>query len=202
MPSFIDEYTFEIEASFDINAGEEVPDEEAPEHKLGTAGGGKTAEKCAVRNILTGSFIVTSPSADNHGPVRVAGTYYLAYEDGTPYHCIGTTCYVWNLQNEELQKQTLKTLEENAFNKIRFCIFPKHYDYNLHEPITYPVSYTHLVEDVIPAISIPEDGPVYLRVITTQEGLYAKFFYSLDGKDYQELAEVPTNILTDEQRCV
>ena len=46
------------------------------------------------------------------------------------------------------------------------------------------------VEDVIPAISIPEEGPVYLRVTTTQEGLYAKFFYSLDGKDYQELAEV------------
>lgn len=138
MPSFTDEYTFEIEASFDINTGEDVPGEEAPEHKLGIADGGKEAEKCAVRNILTGSFIVTSPSADNHGPVRVAGTYYLAYEDGTPYHCIGTTCYVWNLQNEELQKQTLKTLEENAFNKIRFCIFPKHYDYNLHEPITYP----------------------------------------------------------------
>ena len=138
MPSFTDEYTFEIEASFDINAGEEVPDEEAPEHKFGIADGGKEAEKCAVRNMLTGSFTVTSPSADNHGPVRVAGTYYLSYEDGTPYHCIGTTCYVWNLQNEELQKQTLKTLEENAFNKIRFCIFPKHYDYNLHEPITYP----------------------------------------------------------------
>ena len=49
-----------------------------------------------------------------------------------------TSCYVWNLQNEKLQRQTLKTLEENAFNKIRFCIFPKHYDYNLHEPITYP----------------------------------------------------------------
>lgn len=138
MPSFTDEYTFEIEASFDINAGEEVPDEETLEHKFGIADGGKEAEKCAVRNMLTGSFTVTSPSADNHGPVRVAGTYYLSYEDGTPYHCIGTTCYVWNLQNEELQKQTLKTLEENAFNKIRFCIFPKHYDYNLHEPITYP----------------------------------------------------------------
>ena len=138
MPSFTDKYTFEIEASFDINAGEEVPDEEAPEHKLGIAYGGKEVEKCAVRNMMTGSFTVTSPSADNHGPVRVAGTYYLSYEDGTPYHCIGTTCYVWNLQNEELQKQTLKTLEENAFNKIRFCIFPKHYDYNLHEPITYP----------------------------------------------------------------
>ena len=66
MPSFTDEYTFEIEASFDINAGEEVPDEEAPEHKFGIADGGKEAEKCAVRNMLTGSFTVTSPSADNH----------------------------------------------------------------------------------------------------------------------------------------
>ena len=138
MPSFTDEYTFEIEASFDIKAGAEVPDEGEPEHKHGTADDGTEAEQYAVRNILTGSFTVIPPSADNHGPVRVAGTYYLAYEDGTPYHCIGTTCYVWNLQNEELQKQTLKTLEENAFNKIRFCIFPKHYDYNLHEPITYP----------------------------------------------------------------
>ena len=138
MPSFTDEYTFEIEASFDIKAGAEVPDEGEPEHKHGTADDGTEAEQYAVRNILTGSFTVIPPSADNHGPVRVAGTYYLAYEDGTPYHCIGTTCYVWNLQNGELQKQTLKTLEENAFNKIRFCIFPKHYDYNLHEPITYP----------------------------------------------------------------
>ena len=45
MPSFTDEYTFEIEASFDINAGEEVPDEEAPEHKLGIADGGKDSRK-------------------------------------------------------------------------------------------------------------------------------------------------------------
>ena len=41
MPSFTDEYTFEIEASFDINAGEDVPDKEVPEHKLGIAYGGK-----------------------------------------------------------------------------------------------------------------------------------------------------------------
>ena len=55
------------------------------------------------------------------------------------------------------------------------------------------------VTDVISEISIPEEGPLYLRVTTTHEGLYAKFFYSLDGKEYQELAEAPTNILTDEQ---
>lgn len=55
------------------------------------------------------------------------------------------------------------------------------------------------VTDVIPEISVPQDGPLYLRVVTAQEGLCAKFFYSLNGKDYMELAEVPTNILTDEQ---
>ena len=138
MPSFTDEYTFEIEASFDINAGEELPNEEALEHKRGIADGGKNAEKCAVRNMLTGSFTVTPPSADNHGPVRVAGTYYLAYEDGTPYHCIGTTCYVWNLQSDDLIAQTLETLKNSPFNKIRFCIFPKSYCYNSREPRSYP----------------------------------------------------------------
>lgn len=75
MPSFVDTYTFKIESSFQAESAEEV----------------------------SGSFEAAVPSADNHGPVRVAGTYYLAYEDGKPYHCIGTTCYVWNLQNEKLQ---------------------------------------------------------------------------------------------------
>ena len=53
--------------------------------------------------------------------------------------------------------------------------------------------------DVVPSIPIPEKGRLYLRVITVNEGLNAKFFYSLDGENYIELAEVPTNILTDEQ---
>ncbi len=85
-----------------------------------------------------GSFTVTPPTAGNHGPVRVADTYHFAYEDGTPHYSIGTTCYVWHLQSEELQEQTLETLRESAFNKIRFCVFPKHYDYNLSEPFCYP----------------------------------------------------------------
>jgi hypothetical protein len=55
-----------------------------------------------------------------------------------PYYSIGTTCYVWELQSDELQKQTLDTLKNSAFNKIRFCILPKHYDYNLKEPYSYP----------------------------------------------------------------
>jgi hypothetical protein len=85
-----------------------------------------------------GNFLVTPASKNNHGPVRVAHTYHFAYEDGTPYFSIGTTCYVWELQSEELQKKTLESLKNGPFNKIRFCIFPKHYDYNLKEPRSYP----------------------------------------------------------------
>lgn len=86
----------------------------------------------------SGQFVVTKASAGNHGPVRVANTWHFAYEDGTPYYSIGTTCYVWTWQNDAVIANTLETLRNNAFNKIRFCVFPKHYDYNLTEPRSYP----------------------------------------------------------------
>ncbi|GHU86808.1 hypothetical protein FACS189476_00820 [Spirochaetia bacterium] len=86
----------------------------------------------------TGTFMVEAAGKNNHGPVRVANNFHFAYEDGEPYYSIGTTCYVWELQSDELQKKTLETLSKNAFNKIRFCLFPKHYDYNLKEPRSYP----------------------------------------------------------------
>lgn len=107
MPSFEEEYSFEITGNFsDVT--------------------------------YCGSFTVTCASINNHGPVRTANTYHFAYEDGTPYYPVGTTCYVWQLQPENIQELTLETLKNNAFNKIRFCIFPKHYDYNFKEPILYP----------------------------------------------------------------
>ncbi len=96
-----------------------------------------------------GEFSVSPAGKGNHGPVRVADTFHFAYEDGTPHRPIGTTCYVWELQSEELQKQTLKTLSEGYFNKIRFCIFPKHYDYNLNEPISYPYEGTPMDSSVL-----------------------------------------------------
>lgn len=55
------------------------------------------------------------------------------------------------------------------------------------------------VQDVIRELEIPVEKPLYLRAKTIQEGLYVQFFYSLDGEQYEKLAEVPTNILTDEQ---
>lgn len=92
----------------------------------------------ALEAPATGSFEVVSPGEGNRGPVRVANNYHFAYEDSTPYYSIGTTCYVWTHQNQQLRDQTLETLKNSAFNKIRFCIFPKHYIYNFHEPETYP----------------------------------------------------------------
>lgn len=85
----------------------------------------------------TEEFTVTPASENNHGPMRVNG-YHFVYEDGTPYFSVGTTCYVWSLQSEELRAKTLATLDEGYFNKMRFCVFPKHYLYNLHEPVCYP----------------------------------------------------------------
>jgi hypothetical protein len=84
-----------------------------------------------------GEFTVTKARQGNHGPVRARG-YHFEYEDGTPFYPVGTTCYVWELQSELLQQETLRTLSEGYFNKIRFCVLPKHYLYNLHEPISYP----------------------------------------------------------------
>lgn len=85
-----------------------------------------------------GTFVVLPAGEGNHGPIRVADTWHFAYEDGTPYYSIGTTCYVWELQSDALIEQTLDNLQKYSFNKIRFCIFPKHYDYNLGEPRSYP----------------------------------------------------------------
>ena len=87
---------------------------------------------------LLGNMLVTAPREGNHGPVRVTGKHHFAYEDGTSYYPVGTTCYVWNLQGEELMKETLASLKSAGFNKLRFCTLPKHFDYNLHEPSSYP----------------------------------------------------------------
>jgi len=88
--------------------------------------------------VYTGAFTVTAPAGGNHGPVHVSRQYHFAYADGTPYYPVGTTCYVWHLQTPDKFERTLQTLAASPFNKIRFCVFPKHYDYNFNEPLTYP----------------------------------------------------------------
>jgi hypothetical protein len=74
----------------------------------------------------SGEFTCTKPSGANHGPVRVHNTFHFAYADGTPHVSIGTTCYGWIHQKQELQEQTLRTLKDSPFNKVRMCILPTH----------------------------------------------------------------------------
>jgi len=83
-------------------------------------------------------FLCMSPSAANHGPVRVAHRYHFAYEDGTPFRQVGTTCYAWIHQGAALEERTLATLRQAPFNKLRMCVFPKHYRYNRNEPPLLP----------------------------------------------------------------
>lgn len=91
---------------------------------------------------IGGRFVCTAPSAGNRGPVRVKNTFHFAYADGTPYHPVGTTCYAWTHQGEELEEQTLETLKSAPFNKMRMCVFPKSYLYNRNEPPLYPFEKT------------------------------------------------------------
>lgn len=86
----------------------------------------------------SGTFTVTPAKEGNHGPVRVANTYHFAYEDGTPYYSVGTTCYVWPHQPEAVRQKTLEELSKGYFNKMRFCVFPKHYIHNFKDPVTFP----------------------------------------------------------------
>lgn len=85
----------------------------------------------------TGSFCCTPATGANHGPVRADGVY-LRHADGTIHYSFGTTCYAWAHQGDELEEQTLKTLATAPFNKMRMCVFPKHYDFNHNEPVYYP----------------------------------------------------------------
>ena len=85
-----------------------------------------------------GAFTCTEAALGNHGPVRVRHGHHFAYADGTTHLSFGTTCYVWNHQGDAMEEQTLATMAESPFNKLRMCIFPKDYIYNKNEPEFYP----------------------------------------------------------------
>ncbi|MCL2222719.1 MAG: DUF5605 domain-containing protein [Oscillospiraceae bacterium] len=82
---------------------------------------------------LSGSFICSAPKPGNHGVARVSGKHFV-YDDGAPLYPMGTTCYAWIHQPETLRRQTIESLKNSAFKKIRMCVFPKHYDFNKNEP--------------------------------------------------------------------
>lgn len=87
---------------------------------------------------LTGELECVAPASDATGPVRVADGRHFRHANGEPYYPFGTTAYVWNYQAPEIQQQTLDTLAAGPFNKLRMCVFPKHYTYNFAEPRRFP----------------------------------------------------------------
>ncbi|MGM4984172.1 MULTISPECIES: DUF5060 domain-containing protein [Rhizobium] len=97
----------------------------------------RTRSKSTELDGKTGSFVATKPSEGNHGPVRVRNKFHFAYADGKPFLSFGTTCYAWTHQPLDMQAQTLETLKQARFNKIRMGVFPKDYPYNVNEPL-YP----------------------------------------------------------------
>jgi len=99
----------------------------------------ETISNSELLNNKKGSFTCIEPGPENHGPLRIVNTYYLQYADGSPFYSIGTTAYQWTSVSQKIQEQTINTLKNAPFNKIRMCVFPKSYKYgNDTEPWRYP----------------------------------------------------------------
>ncbi len=108
----------------------------------------QTESNVADLDGITGSFRCIPADSLNHGPVQTVNTYYLQYADGTPFYSVGTTAYQWTSVKQSIQEQTIQTLTEAPFNKIRMCVFPKWYRYgNTTEPWMYPYERKDTVSD-------------------------------------------------------
>ncbi len=79
---------------------------------------------------------VCGPADHAHGPVKAVDTHF-EYADGMLFIPFGTTVYALAHQDDALVEQTLESLKNAPFNKVRMCVFPKHYDYNHNEPPCY-----------------------------------------------------------------
>ena len=95
---------------------------------------GKQDEIESCLEIKESISLTAEPAAEGkHGPVRVVGTHF-SYEDGSRYLPFGTTVYAMIHQGSEMLRETLDTLKEQVFNKLRLCLFPKHFEFNHNEP--------------------------------------------------------------------
>lgn len=73
----------------------------------------------------------------HHGLARADGTS-IRFEDGELYRPFGTTVYGLIHQKKDLIVQTIDSILHSPFDKVRICLFPKSYVYNLNEPDEFP----------------------------------------------------------------
>ncbi len=128
----------------------------------------RTASNVAALSGHAGQLHCTAPRVGVHGPVRVHGTYHFAHADGTPFLPFGTTSYAWNHQGEALQQRTLATLAASPFNKLRMCVFPKHYDDAHNEPPLWPFERT-----ATGGHDVKRPNPAFFRRLEQQVGALA-----------------------------
>ena len=84
----------------------------------------KTKSNKRQLNSKIGALNVLAPSGNNRGPVIVSNDgFHFKYSNGDHFHQIGTTCYSWALQSDELCARTVNSLRNSPFNKIRMCVF-------------------------------------------------------------------------------
>jgi hypothetical protein len=141
MPDTVGEWMYSVSSrSVKTNAAKGSQAGSGLEGAARSGGGAKPDGTARIDGVggVSGSFICTPAASGNHGPVRVRDADRFAYEDGTAYRPYGTTCYVWTHQDKALQEQTVQTLAASPFNKIRMCVFPKRYSFNMNEPDYFP----------------------------------------------------------------
>ena len=83
-----------------------------------------------------GKIEVEKSLPEKHGMVKTLEQHFT-YEDGAAYYPFGTTVYALAHQSLDIIEQTMDTLSKSPFNKVRMCVFPKHYTYNQNEPEFY-----------------------------------------------------------------
>lgn len=85
----------------------------------------------------TGTMTCTAPSKDNHGYVKAVGKHF-EFADGTLYYPVGTTAYAWTHMPQSVQHEAIESMKAAQFNKVRMCVFPKHYALCKDMPERYP----------------------------------------------------------------
>ena len=84
----------------------------------------RTTSNRSILDGVNGKINCIAAGRDNHGPVRIRNQYHFAYEDGTVFFPFGTTLYEWAFQSGSMRQQTLETLKDSPFNKVRMLLVP------------------------------------------------------------------------------
>ncbi|MCI2048566.1 MAG: DUF5060 domain-containing protein [Lachnospiraceae bacterium] len=94
--------------------------------------------KWKVSGVVTasGEELCEKAPESSHGPVHAEDTHFV-FSDGSRYLPFGTTVYALANQDDALVSETIASMKQSPFNKVRMCVFPKHYNYNHNEPPYY-----------------------------------------------------------------